>query len=157
MGQGARRPLPPRGESRAGQVMAGPAQLAAHSAGDRRRQRWLYRACALVLPFAAWEIASRTVLNQALVPPPSAVARTAGEMLANGELFWQVAISLRRIFLGFVVGSAAGVLVGGIAARSALVRDAMQPLLALCSAVPPIALIPLVMVWFGIDEPARVF
>jgi len=133
--------------------MAGPA----NPAGGSHRRRWLLRATALLLPFAAWEILSRTVLNQALVPPPSAVAGTAGQMLANGELFWHIAISLRRIFLGFVVGSAIGVLVGGIAARSALVRDALHPLLALCSSVPPIALIPLVMVWFGIDEPARVF
>jgi NitT/TauT family transport system permease protein len=133
--------------------MAGPASPTGQGFG----RRWLYRAGALVLPFALWEIASRTVLNQALVPPPSAVAGTAGQMLANGELFLHIAISLRRIFLGFIVGSAIGMLVGGIAARSALVRDALQPLLALCSAVPPIALIPLVMVWFGIDEPARVF
>jgi len=125
--------------------------------GNRGPGRWPYACGALALPFAAWEILSRAVLNSALVPPPSVVAGTAWQMLSNGELFFHVAISLRRIFLGFLVGSAIGVLVGAVAARSALVHDALRPLLALCSAVPPIALIPLVMVWFGIDEPARLF
>jgi ABC-type nitrate/sulfonate/bicarbonate transport system permease component len=78
-------------------------------------------------------------------------------MLSNGELFFHIAISLRRIFIGFLVGSALGMLLGAVAARSALVYDALRPLLAVCSAVPPIALSPLVMVWFGIDEAARLF
>ena len=126
-------------------------------AGVTRRHGWLSPAGALVLPLAAWELMSRAVLNAALVPPPSVVAETAWGMLQNGELFVHIAISLRRIFLGFLLGSAIGVVLGAVAARSALVWDALRPLLALCSAVPPIALIPLAMVWFGIDEPARLF
>jgi ABC-type nitrate/sulfonate/bicarbonate transport system permease component len=121
------------------------------------QSRWLTAATGILLPFAAWEVLSRTVLNTSLVPPPSAVAGTAFEMLRSGELFVHIAISLRRIFLGFTVGSALGIALGLAAASSPLIRDALQPLLTLCSSVPPIALIPLAMVWFGIDEPARLF
>jgi len=78
-------------------------------------------------------------------------------MLRTGELFVHIAISLRRIFVGFTVGSALGIALGLAAASSPLVRDALRPLLVVCSSVPPIALIPLAMVWFGIDEAARVF
>jgi NitT/TauT family transport system permease protein len=127
------------------------------SATDERHRRWLTAAGAVVLPLLAWEIASRTVLNASFVPPPSIVAGAALDMLRTGELFVHVAISLRRILVGFVVGSALGVALGLAAASSALVSDALRPLLAVCSCVPPIALIPLAMVWFGIDEPARLF
>jgi ABC-type nitrate/sulfonate/bicarbonate transport system permease component len=125
--------------------------------GKRRRRRWLTAAGAVVLPLAAWELASRTVLNATLIPPPSVVAGAAGEMIRSGELFVHIAISLRRIFLGFALGSALGIGLGLAAAGSAVVRDVLRPLLAGCSSVPPIALIPLAMVWFGIDEPARLF
>jgi sulfonate transport system permease protein len=121
------------------------------------QSRWLTAATGILLPFAAWEVLSRTLLNTSLVPPPSAVAGTAFEMLRSGELFVHIAISLRRIFVGFAAGSALGIVLGLAAASSPLVRDALQPLLTLCSSVPPIALIPLAMVWFGIDEPARLF
>ena len=129
-------------------------------AGTADRARWgrrLAPLAAVLLPLALWELASRALLNASLVPPPSVVAGTAAEMVRSGELFLHVAISLRRILLGFAVGSAIGIALGAAAARSALVWDALRPLLAVCSAVPPIALIPLVMAWFGIDEPARLF
>jgi ABC-type nitrate/sulfonate/bicarbonate transport system permease component len=122
-----------------------------------RRHRWLRGAGAVLVPLGLWELASRTVLNIALVPPPTVVAGTALAMVRDGELFVHAAISLRRILVGFVLGSTLGVTVGVLAGRSALVWDLVRPLLAVCSAVPPIALIPLVMVWFGIDEGARLF
>src|ERR1044071_3548335 len=93
-----------------------------------RGGRALTAAAAVVFPLVLWELASRTVLNATLIPPPSVVAGTAWTMLRTGELFVHVAISLRRILMGFVLGSGLG-----------------------------IALVPLAMVWFGIDEGARLF
>ncbi len=122
-----------------------------------RYRGWLTAAGAVLLPFAVWETASRTVLNASLIPPPSVVAGTALAMMQNGELFVHIAISLRRIFLGFVLGSALGLALGLAAASSTVFRDVLRPLLAVCSSVPPIALIPLAMMWFGIDESARLF
>jgi ABC-type nitrate/sulfonate/bicarbonate transport system permease component len=85
------------------------------------------------------------------------VTGTALGMVENGELFVHIAISLRRIFVGYLLGSALGIALGLAAASSRLVWDALRPLLSVCSSVPPIALIPLAMVWFGIDESARLF
>jgi NitT/TauT family transport system permease protein len=136
------------------------ATAAVAGAAPDRSAHWirgLIAAGAIALPLAAWEAASRTLLNANLVPPPSVVAGVAAEMLRSGELPLHVAISLRRILVGFLLGSALGIAVGVAAAGSRVVRDAVRPLLALCSAVPPIALIPLVMLWFGIDESARLF
>ncbi len=118
---------------------------------------WLSGAGAVLLPLASWELLSRTVLNANLVPPPSVVAGVAAGMLQSGELFVHIAISLRRILVGFLLGSAIGIAVGVASARSPLVWDALRPVLAVCSAVPPVALIPLAMLWFGIDEAARLF
>jgi NitT/TauT family transport system permease protein len=124
---------------------------------EGRAHRWLGAGAALVLPLVVWELASRTVLNATLIPPPSVVAGAAWGMVQNGELFVHVAISLRRIFVGFALGSALGIGLGLAAAGGTVVEDLLRPLLALCASVPPIALIPLAMVWFGIDEPARLF
>jgi NitT/TauT family transport system permease protein len=133
----------------------------AHASGARtaslRWARGVSAAGAVLLPLALWEVLSRTVLNSNLVPPPTVVAGVAAGMFQSGELFVHIAISLRRIFVGFIVGSALGIGIGVAAARSRLVWDALYPILAVCSAVPPIALIPLAMLWFGIDEGARLF
>ncbi|MBI4591495.1 MAG: ABC transporter permease [Candidatus Rokubacteria bacterium] len=122
-----------------------------------RWHRWLRPVGAVLLPLASWELASRAVLNTALIPPPTVVALAASQMLQSGELFIHIGISLRRIFVGFALGSAIGIAVGMLSAWSRLVQDLVRPLLAVCSAVPPIALIPLAMAWFGIDETARLF
>jgi NitT/TauT family transport system permease protein len=122
-----------------------------------RARRWITAGSAVILPLVAWEVASRTILNATLIPPPSVVVGTAWDMIRNGELFVHIAISLRRVFLGCALGAALGIGLGLVAAGSAVIRDLLRPLLAVCSSVPPIALIPLAMVWFGIDEPARLF
>ena len=130
------------------------------ASADRGRMGWARGGSAVgavLLPLAAWELLSRTVLNTNLVPPPSVVAAVAAAMLWSGELFAHIAISLRRVLVGFSLGSVIGITVGLAAARSPLIRDALRPLLAVCSTVPPIALIPLAMLWFGIDESARLF
>jgi ABC-type nitrate/sulfonate/bicarbonate transport system permease component len=85
------------------------------------------------------------------------VAVTALEMARSGEIFVHIGISLKRIFVGFALGSTLGIALGALVARSRIAGDLLQPLLGVCRAVPPIALIPLAMVWFGIDETARLF
>ncbi len=122
---------------------------------DRAWRRWGRCVVAVLAPFAVWEGASRTLLNTVLVPPPTVVAVTAWEMVQTREIFLHIAISLRRIFVGFALGSTIGITLGAVVARSRVARDLLQPLLGVCAAVPPIALIPLAMVWFGIDETAR--
>lgn len=134
-----------------------PPVASALATAPARWSRGFSAAAAVLLPLAVWELLSRTALNANLVPPPSVVAGVAAGMLQSGELFLHIAISLRRIFVGFLLGSALGIAIGVAAARSRLVWDALQPLLAVCSSVPPIALIPLAMLWFGIDEGARLF
>ncbi|MBI4588684.1 MAG: ABC transporter permease [Candidatus Rokubacteria bacterium] len=119
--------------------------------------RWVRGVGAVLLPLAIWELVSRTVLNAVLIPPPTVVSLAAWEMLQSGELFVHIMVSLRRIFVGFALGSTVGIAIGVLAAWNRLVWDLVRPLVAVCSAVPPVALIPLAMTWFGIDETARLF
>lgn len=120
--------------------------------------RWLVkRALTVMVPLLLWEAVSRGLLNAHLVPPPSRVAITAWELLRTGAIVVDILTSLQRVFLGFGLGSAIGIVLGVLVGRSRIAWDLTSPVLIVCKSIPPIALIPLVMVWFGIDEMARVF
>src|ERR1051325_6141910 len=66
----------------------------------------------LVLAFAIWQFLSSVLFNPFLIPPPLVVFRTAIPMLASGEILHDVTISMTRVLVGFITGSAAGVVIG---------------------------------------------
>lgn len=76
-------------------------------------------------------------------------------------LNWQLGIdaiaTFRRVLLSWALGSSIGVLVGLAMSRSALLRYALAPLIEAVRPVPPIALIPFIILWFGIGDSGKVF
>lgn len=95
------------------------------------------------------------VVNPALVPPPHDVAaqlwRLAGQRLPK-----DVWMSTQRVFLGVTLGIAAAVPVGFVLGWYRGARTFIDPLINFFRALPPIALIPLVIVYFGVEELAKV-
>jgi sulfonate transport system permease protein len=106
---------------------------------------------------AGWQLACLLGLLPArLVPSPLDVARAAIRLGASGELVRHVAISTRRAFLGFLIGGTVGFGLGvmnGLSNRAELLLDTT---LQMARAVPHLALIPLVILWLGIGETAKV-
>lgn len=96
-------------------------------------------------------------IPSALFPPPDKVLRAGVEMARTGELFLHVRASAGRLAWGLVAGGFFGVLVGLLTGRLQVVSDAISPLIQLFRPLPPVAIIPLVIVWFGIGEFAKVF
>jgi NitT/TauT family transport system permease protein len=105
---------------------------------------------------AAWyAIHYSGFVNPALVPTPHAVASRFWE-LARDRLPKDVYMSTQRVFLGVFLGILLAVPVGFVLGWYRGVRSFIDPLLNFFRALPPIALIPLVIVYFGIGEGAKV-
>ena len=118
------------------------------------------RAILILAPWAvilaAWyAIHYSGLVNPALVPTPHAVAERFAE-LARDRLPMDIWMSTRRVFIGVTLGIACAVPVGFVLGWYRAMRDFIEPLVNFFRALPPIALIPLVIVYFGIGEPAKI-
>jgi len=110
-----------------------------------------------VLVVALWyAIAYSGLVNPALIPTPHAVAAKGWELLTTARLPIDILMSTQRVLIGVVLGIALAVPVGFVLGWYRDVRRFLDPLLNFFRALPPIALIPLVIVYFGIGEPAKV-
>lgn len=107
---------------------------------------------------AIWAIASEIdLLNHDLVPGPQMVLSAAGELYAQGHLVTDLAVSLKRAAVGFMIGATLGVMAGLLTARVRLFGLLLHPLLNVLRPIPAIAIIPIAIVWFGIGEPSKYF
>ncbi len=109
-----------------------------------------------VLLLLWYAIAYSGLVNPALVPTPQAVAQRAWELLSQGRLPKDIWMSTQRVFIGVACGITLAVPVGFMLGWYPGVRRFIDPLINFFRALPPIALIPLVIVYFGIGEPAKV-
>jgi sulfonate transport system permease protein len=111
-----------------------------------------------VVLITAWEIFSDTGLLPARkLPAPHAIGIAFWQMLQSGELLQDVAVSSLRAATGFAIGGALGFAFGLAAGISRLAENVFDGTLQMARMVPHLALIPLVIVWFGIGESAKVF
>jgi ABC-type nitrate/sulfonate/bicarbonate transport system permease component len=121
-------------------------------------KRLLRNSISIALFLLAWELISRLgFIHISLFPPPTKVLAAFGEMARSGELVRDIGASLWRAAVGFAIGSAAGILLGLISGRIEWVDNYLSPLIQLFRPLPPVAIIPLVIVWFGIGEVSKVF
>ncbi len=100
-----------------------------------------------------WEaIAVSGLYNQKLFPPASAVLYALDEEIRNGELFEDVFASFWRVVVGFTVGSFVGISAGLVCGRIKLIQSSMGSVLSSLSYAPPVALLPLFILWFGVGN-----
>ena len=114
-----------------------------------------------LLPFAClagvWYLVWATsIVNTAMLPSPAAVAGVFWQSLTHGDLAINVAMSVKRVVFGLALGMLLAVPVGFLIGWYAPIRRFVDPLINFFRALPPIALIPLVIVYLGIGEIAKV-
>jgi sulfonate transport system permease protein len=110
-----------------------------------------------LLILASWQAASATgALPSMILPAPTAVIGIGQELLLNGQLLANLGVSGARAIAGLAAGGLLGLWLGLLTGISPVARRLLDPTLQAVRTIPHLALIPLVILWFGIDEGAKV-
>jgi len=105
-----------------------------------------------------WQAAAMILADQVALPSVTQTVAQFAHYLnrpypAQGKPLWfDLYISLRRILVGFVIGVAAGIALGSAMSASRVVRHLIDPVIEILRPLPPLAFIPLFIVWLGIGE-----
>jgi NitT/TauT family transport system permease protein/taurine transport system permease protein len=145
---------------------AGPADLddhddlVAHRRAKRRARarRLITGVIGLVGLLGAWQVLAMVLHDDVALP---SVTQTVSQFVhylgrpypAQGKPLWyDLHISLRRILVGFTIGVLAGVALGALMTASQVIRHLVDPVIEVIRPLPPLAFIPLFIVWMGIGE-----
>jgi NitT/TauT family transport system permease protein len=109
----------------------------------------------LLIVLAWYGVRASGLVSPGLIPAPHDVAAKLWELLTRETLLRDIWASSRRVFIGVVLGTACAVPVGFMLGWYKGVRAFIDPVINFFRALPPIALIPLVIVYFGIGEIAK--
>lgn len=130
---------------------------AARSAAGRARRvpAGVINVLSLAAGLGVWALLAAHGVSD--LPGPLAVGRRAVDMLRDGTLEDDMLASLRRVLIGFALGTVAAVLVGFLMGWYPLARAVFEPYVQFFRTIPPLALIPLAVVLMGIGETPKVF
>ncbi len=136
------------------------ADLAAYRRARRRaRTRRLGTgAIGLAVLVALWQVIAVLISDPVFLPSVSQTVASFAHYLTHpypsqGKPLWYDAlVSLRRILIGFAAGTATGVVLGASMSASRVVRHAIDPVIEVLRPLPPLAFIPLFIIWLGIGE-----
>jgi len=121
--------------------------------GARRVPRGALRVMVPLAVIAAWQAASSAGwMSAQTMPAPSLIAASFWQLTVTGQLWPNLLTSLWRVTVGLGFGVAIGTLLGVAAGLSKLGEDLVDPSLQMARTLPHLALIPLMILWFGIGE-----
>ncbi|SFD66190.1 aliphatic sulfonate ABC transporter permease SsuC [Paracidovorax konjaci] len=148
------------------QVSAATDTLEAPGAGlPAPLRRWAVAVGQRLLPWlvpvaliAAWQVASaQGWLSSRVLPAPSDVLKAAWVLAESGELWTHVKVSAGRALTGLAIGGGLGLLLGLLTGSLRWAETLLDSTVQMVRNIPALALIPLVILWFGIDESAKLF
>ena len=116
---------------------------------------FLNRSLFILLFLALWQYLKITYFEEAFLPSPLDLGLAFIEELNSGDLFWNSLQSLKRVAVGIGLGLFGGAILGIICGYKGAVYQYVGWLIEIIRPIPPIAWIPLAILWFGIgDKPA---
>ncbi len=119
--------------------------------------RTVKTAAGICILLAAWQLASMSGIWSAYVlPPPVKVAKAFVTMIENGTLWKHIFISMRRVIVGFGIAFCLALLCGIISGMRPGLEEYYGGFLEFMRHVPPISLIALLILWFGIGETSKI-
>jgi len=131
------------------------------SAGPRSAGRLVRYAGTWVVPIALvilWEIAARAGwIRVRVLPAPSSILMALSATIEDGTLLRHVAISTQRAIEGLAIGGGLGLLLGIMTGGFRIAETLLDSTLQMLRNVPHLAIIPMVILWFGIGEEAKIF
>jgi sulfonate transport system permease protein len=111
-----------------------------------------------LLLVSVWQLASaQGWISARVLPAPLAVVEAAWALAVSGDLWTHVQISAGRALLGLAVGGGLGLILGLITGSLRWAETLLDSTIQMVRNIPALALIPLVILWFGIDETAKLF
>ncbi len=114
----------------------------------------------LVLPIfvlVIWQLSvSLLHVPNTVLPAPSHILASLQELIASGELFGHLKISVTRALIGFLLGASLGLLFGTVTGLSNKTEQFLDPSLQMLRTVPHLALAPLFILWFGLGELSKI-
>ena len=123
---------------------------------DEQLKLWL----SIISPFSLlflWEFVSQVgLLDMRFFPPPTAILSTFWEMILSGELAENTWISVLRFLGGFMLGFLPAIVLGLIMGLYPLVKTLLDPIIGALLPIPKLALLPLIMLLFGIGEESKI-
>ena len=106
---------------------------------------------------ALWELLARALLeNELLIPPPSSVARSFWQLASSGELNKHFAATATEFIYGFGAACIIGVVLGYLMGMYQWFNDIMDPWMAALYSIPVVALVPMIIIWFGIGMISKI-
>jgi taurine transport system permease protein len=121
---------------------------------------WVSVLSILVLLFVWWLVTAMGWVKPLFVPSPQAVFGKLIDVMQNGFTntpFWEhVAVSAARVFGAFLLTCAVGIPLGLAMGMSPILRGIFDPPIEFYRPIPPLAYLPLMIIWFGIDETSKV-
>lgn len=132
-------------------------QLFAPSGSSGKNLQFLY-ATSILLGLMVWYLVVLSgVVKNSLLPAPQEVFRSLLLMLQSAGFYADVSASTYRVIAGFGVGAAVGLITAAISAYSKHMRPIFSPWIELLRPIPPIAWIPLAILWFGLGDRPAIF
>ena len=121
---------------------------------------WAYKAL-IVLGFVLllalwWWVSAQSWVNPVFVPSPPKVWEAARQFLNTANLWLDVKVSVMRVTAGFLLSAALAIPIGVFIGSFKVCEALLQPLTEYVRYIPVPALIPLLMLFFGIDEMAKI-
>lgn len=127
--------------------------------GGRRGsiRRSLKTSLGVLVLLAMWQMAAQSGIWSAYVlPPPAKVAKALANMMESGVLFKHILVSGRRVLTGFSIAFALAMAAGILASQVQTAEEYYGGFLEFMRNVPPISLIALLILWFGIGETSKI-
>ncbi len=110
-----------------------------------------------VILIAVWQAVSVSgLVNQVFLPTPGKVLSTILNMFITGSIWGDLYISCYRIFMGFIYAVILGIVLGILAGSFSVTEAFIQPMIEFFRYLPVPAFVPLIMVWVGIGEEAKI-
>jgi ABC-type nitrate/sulfonate/bicarbonate transport system permease component len=107
--------------------------------------------------FVVWELAADFhKIDTRFFPAPSSIARTFADLVVKGTLWDNTAVSLVRLFWGFLLGAIPALIVGLVMGLYRPVRVLVEPLILATYPIPKSAILPLILLIFGLGEPSKI-
>jgi ABC-type nitrate/sulfonate/bicarbonate transport system permease component len=121
---------------------------------DRWRPfRVAFRYLPIVLFLALWQVIVVTgVVDRAFLPSAGDTVAALVDMIRNGEIVYNLWVTVYRAFIGLAIGSLLGVAIGAAMATSVRANEFFGPLVATTYSLPKSSLVPLFLLWFGIGD-----